>query len=136
MGSEPFDTGACGVPLKIDGKYLCTTLVVPSGQGCVYKYGDTGRPSYVDDHGRLLITLDPSDVLTYKRDIITPQINGIINVFILSHEPHANTVKVILNGLILDPTNNEYSITDDILTMTYTPYKDNSLIVEYFYQPS
>lgn len=130
---DVYKYGTTGRPMCVDGQYLCTTIT-PSGEISVYKTGETGNSLHVDDAGRLVITINPDDVVKYKMESFTSEIDGMTSVFSLSYSPINNTPNVYLNGLLLDIDNEEYVISGNQLIMNIVPKSIDSLRVEYFYK--
>lgn len=60
-------------------------------------------------------------------------INGTNVVFTLSATPVANTQQVFWNGLYLSPSQGDYNISGNTLTMTTPPQTGDSLVVQYWH---
>lgn len=59
-------------------------------------------------------------------------INGVNASFTTANTPKAGSLKIIQNGVHLDPLI-DYSIVGNVITMTYAPANNDTLIVDYRY---
>lgn len=129
---KPYNLGEQGAFLFLNGKFISATTC-PSGKILPYKRGSTGRFSYVDEHGSLLVRLDENSILNFHEDDFSNVLDGEGTTFNLSNIPHSGTFIFFWNGIRLrEGTSKDFTLSEKIINTNFIPHSGNSLIAKYF----
>jgi len=126
---EIYGYGDSGAPICLEGNALCATLAC-SGQMLQFKTGDTGRHIFVDENGRLCISLPEDQIARFEEDVFDDELDGENNEFTLSRIPKC--VSLFWNGILMRQDKDFVLIANKIITY-FKPYSNNRLVAKYMY---
>lgn len=124
-----FDIGDYGNPLNINGKFICISA---SGSNKSFRFQNSksGISNYVDDKGRLLVSLPDDQIARFTEDDFTEQTDGNNVDFTLSYKP--KSLSVFWNGLKV-MENKDFSVSGVYIKTFFKAYTGNTLVAKYIY---
>ena len=126
--TNSFDTGAT---FYLDKNAIAISASC-SGTHFPFKRGTSGRYSYVDKNGRLLVSFPQEQITHFQKDILDTYLDGNNKQFTLSKIPKKDTIDLFWNGIRMS-LDKDFSVTNNIITTYFTPYSNNTLVVKYKY---
>jgi hypothetical protein len=129
---DVYNKGKSGASLLIDDKFLAVTTA-PSGKLYPYEQGSTGRFTFIDELGRLLVKVANTQCLEIQEDNFDNLLNNSRTNFTLTSDPFPNSFELTWNGIILkEGIENDFILSGKNIITNFIPYEENSLIAKYF----